>query len=261
VRVHADRSAVAAARAVNARAFTHGRDIYFGPDEYRPESMDGRRLLAHELTHVVQQGTGGIDPTTGQQVGPTDAQLKYGGVLDAWLRTRPRTSGDVAGPTTAPQVQQVNPSQQVSSEWDWQAACGLPRGTGAQRQAQAACVLHVRFVNAMAQIISNIGQVPTPYAPGLAVFYRALLNEVVSQGPSVHPSTGSPVTYTASSLSVPISTALTGHGRAVVVAAGAELFRATVWRGLLRCPDTRRSRGSGRVAANPGPGRSPWAMM
>ena len=43
-------------RAFNARAFAHGRDIYFSPNEYRPDTSDGRQLLAHELTHVVQQG-------------------------------------------------------------------------------------------------------------------------------------------------------------------------------------------------------------
>jgi len=59
VRVHADAQAARASEAVNARAFTLGRSIYFAAGEYRPHSDGGRRLLAHELTHVVQQrGTG-----------------------------------------------------------------------------------------------------------------------------------------------------------------------------------------------------------
>jgi pyrrolidone-carboxylate peptidase len=55
VRVHTGGSAAEASRSINARAFTLGRDIAFGAGEYAPESRSGRRLLAHELTHVVQQ--------------------------------------------------------------------------------------------------------------------------------------------------------------------------------------------------------------
>ena len=56
VRVHTDARAADNARAVNARAFTLGGDVVFGKDQYSPETDKGRRLLAHELTHVVQQG-------------------------------------------------------------------------------------------------------------------------------------------------------------------------------------------------------------
>lgn len=55
VLVHRDWSAAEAARAVNARAFTAGRDIVFGKGQYTPGTPEGKRLLAHELTHVVQQ--------------------------------------------------------------------------------------------------------------------------------------------------------------------------------------------------------------
>ncbi|MEE9128642.1 MAG: DUF4157 domain-containing protein [Phycisphaerales bacterium] len=56
VRVHTGRRAAKAAVALDARAFTIGPDIYFGSGEYRPHDSSGRLLLAHELTHVVQQG-------------------------------------------------------------------------------------------------------------------------------------------------------------------------------------------------------------
>jgi Domain of unknown function (DUF4157) len=55
VRIHTDGEAAASARALNARAYTLGRDIVFASGEYLPESGEGRRLLAHELAHVVQQ--------------------------------------------------------------------------------------------------------------------------------------------------------------------------------------------------------------
>lgn len=56
VRIHHDQRAARLARSINARAFTHGADIYFDQGEYRPDTSAGRHLLAHELTHVVQQG-------------------------------------------------------------------------------------------------------------------------------------------------------------------------------------------------------------
>ncbi len=56
VRVHTDSQAAETARAVNARAFTLGRDIVFGTGQYQPSASEGRQLLAHELTHFIQQG-------------------------------------------------------------------------------------------------------------------------------------------------------------------------------------------------------------
>ena len=57
VRVHADERAGATARdALHASAFTVGSHIVFAPGTYAPDTADGRRLLAHELAHVVQQG-------------------------------------------------------------------------------------------------------------------------------------------------------------------------------------------------------------
>jgi uncharacterized protein DUF4157 len=55
VRVHTDEKAADSARAVNALAYTAGRNVVFGPGQYAPDTIAGKRLLAHELTHVVQQ--------------------------------------------------------------------------------------------------------------------------------------------------------------------------------------------------------------
>ena len=55
VRVHTDSAAAASAKALQARAYTVGGDIVFGSGRYSPQTHEGRRLLAHELTHVVQQ--------------------------------------------------------------------------------------------------------------------------------------------------------------------------------------------------------------
>jgi len=58
VRIHSDTRASESARAINAKAYTVGRDVVFGNGNYSPQTTAGRALLAHELTHVVQQATG-----------------------------------------------------------------------------------------------------------------------------------------------------------------------------------------------------------
>ena len=55
VRVHTDSRAAATANSIQARAFTVGQDIAFGTGRYEPHSHTGQQLLAHELTHIVQQ--------------------------------------------------------------------------------------------------------------------------------------------------------------------------------------------------------------
>ena len=57
VRIHNDAQAANVARSINARAFTLGKNVVFGSGEYTPGTGKGRHLLAHELTHVMQQGS------------------------------------------------------------------------------------------------------------------------------------------------------------------------------------------------------------
>ena len=71
VRIHTDERATKSAYLVNALAYTVGNDIVFEEGQYNPNSLDGRKLLAHELTHVVQQKgryrhPASIRPQTGQ---------------------------------------------------------------------------------------------------------------------------------------------------------------------------------------------------
>jgi outer membrane protein OmpA-like peptidoglycan-associated protein len=58
VRVHDDARAAESARAVNALAYTVGKDMVFGEGQYAPEKTVGKKLLAHELTHTIQQSQG-----------------------------------------------------------------------------------------------------------------------------------------------------------------------------------------------------------
>ncbi|MCB9267670.1 MAG: DUF4157 domain-containing protein [Lewinellaceae bacterium] len=58
VRIHMDSQAAQMNRELNARAFTVDKDIYFNEGQYQANSIEGRKLLAHELTHVIQQNNG-----------------------------------------------------------------------------------------------------------------------------------------------------------------------------------------------------------
>lgn len=55
VRVHTDETAASLTRAVSARAFATGRDIFFAPGEYQPHTSMGKELIAHEVAHADQQ--------------------------------------------------------------------------------------------------------------------------------------------------------------------------------------------------------------
>lgn len=104
VRIHADDRADALARAVAARAFTVGSDIFFRRYEYRPTAVDGLTLLTHELTHVIQQ-TGGAwsgPLTVGDPDDPLEREAEA--VAHAFNHTRAISQGADVEP------QRVQPS-------------------------------------------------------------------------------------------------------------------------------------------------------
>ena len=78
VRVHDDKDAAHSARNLSARAYTYGSQVVFGAGQYTPHQESGRRLLAHELTHVVQRsGTLGRVRRTPEEDAARLAQLPY----------------------------------------------------------------------------------------------------------------------------------------------------------------------------------------
>ncbi len=70
VRIHTDSTAGQSARAIHAKAYTLGSDIIFNSGEYRPDTDNGRHLLAHELAHVAQQGSKGTRLKIKRQAAP-----------------------------------------------------------------------------------------------------------------------------------------------------------------------------------------------
>ena len=89
VRLHTDHDAAAEAADLGARAFTRGSDISLGAQQYQPGRTAYRHLLAHELTHVVQQGTASglaMSPQLGAPGGPLEREA--GRVADAAIAGR-----------------------------------------------------------------------------------------------------------------------------------------------------------------------------
>lgn len=78
VRLHTDATARGAANAINARAFTIGSDIVFNAGEYSDHSTNGRQLLGHELTHVIQQRK---TPRVIQRAAPVAAAAGAGAIV------------------------------------------------------------------------------------------------------------------------------------------------------------------------------------
>lgn len=91
VRVHTGGAAADASRGLNARAFTTGEDIYFGQGAYDPNSQSGQHLLAHEVAHVVQGGSGAKSSGTGLSISdPADAAERAADrAADAVVRGQP----------------------------------------------------------------------------------------------------------------------------------------------------------------------------
>lgn len=74
VKIHTDGEAVQMNRELNAKAFTTGNDIYFNEGQYQPNSESGKHLLAHELTHTVQQQENGSSVQAKKKPGPTNVE-------------------------------------------------------------------------------------------------------------------------------------------------------------------------------------------
>ncbi len=83
VRIHTSDRAATLNRQLAARAFTVGRQVFFGRDQFRPENEEGKELIAHELTHTIQQGSvaqRSEDPGVRQQA---PVQVQRLGISDA----------------------------------------------------------------------------------------------------------------------------------------------------------------------------------
>ena len=126
VRVHTNTMASESAQAVNALAYTVGPNIVFKSGLYAPETTVGKRLLAHELTHVAQQSSGRSSTTPGMDHGPTDpleraADQQAAAVVSMNPLPRPKSVSAPTSPvspmhTSTPQVQRQQAPVQEDSQ-------------------------------------------------------------------------------------------------------------------------------------------------
>jgi hypothetical protein len=107
VRVHTDAQAAASASALHARAYTVGSSVVFQTGQYAPSTPEGRRLLAHELAHVMQQQASSVhevqrDPddtkTSGQSLGPPGPGKFSPKEYEVWLKKHPKRVYQIGGP-------------------------------------------------------------------------------------------------------------------------------------------------------------------
>ena len=96
VQVHHDATASESARSVGAQAYTVGNHVVFDEGRYRPDSPDGQRTLAHELTHVVQQREGPVDGT------PAAGGIRVSDPSDRFEQEAERTAARVTATSSQP---------------------------------------------------------------------------------------------------------------------------------------------------------------
>jgi len=105
VRIHADDRAADSAAAANARAYTVGSHIVFGSGQYAPQTVPGKKLIAHELTHVVQQGAAYAGPESLlQPAGREASPLRIGPAEGALEREAESAAGKVFSSERSPAV-------------------------------------------------------------------------------------------------------------------------------------------------------------
>jgi hypothetical protein len=110
VRLHTDSRAAETASKLKAQAFTHGQDIYFASGKYQPMSDSGKHLLAHEITHTVQQ-SGSMatpipesqTPTTAAETGPMVSRAEGSPGTDLVQRNGAGSAGGTAPAAAPPQ--------------------------------------------------------------------------------------------------------------------------------------------------------------
>jgi hypothetical protein len=110
VRIHTDAVAAKSARAVNARAYTVGNDLVFGSHQFAPGTIAGRKLLAHELSHVIQQTPGLARDADPVPAGPGGAAVGRGrNSQTRWRPHLPRVPE--IPPPPDPEQERASPSQ------------------------------------------------------------------------------------------------------------------------------------------------------
>jgi hypothetical protein len=136
VRIHSDARAAASAQSVNALAYTVGTDVAFAAGQFSPATTRGRKLLAHELTHVVQQGQGASSVSRAPNA---VVQRKETGVQPA-----PEVEAGPGATCSLDQHRKIEPAAYKANQWLSRAIPALDAFlAGAKtQQARASTIIH-----------------------------------------------------------------------------------------------------------------------
>lgn len=184
VRVHTDRNAAASASDVHALAYTVGQDVVFGAGRYAPATPEGRKLLAHELVHVVQQGGRPSAPRASLSVGsaqdPAETEAEqvakrvvageavghsignYGGAIQR--QAAPGAGGSGPGQTPSPAAQAGAPQSQQYPDCDRRTA----RVTDPAGIIEGARATAITWTNAVIPMIGAVITTPESWQGTIA---------------------------------------------------------------------------------------------
>jgi len=158
VRIHTGGIAADTAKQVQAKAFTFGHHIVFGEGHYRPETDAGRHLLAHELTHVIQQ-RGGNSPNLQRQPESSSPSLTEPNLGSLTFRLREDGQIEiVAGAPEAPVAGSLGIGARRQPDGRWMPVFGRNPATTTESYSWPEILDLVR---------GSIGATPVPVSPGL----------------------------------------------------------------------------------------------
>ena len=142
VRVHHGNDAASLAGSVRAKAFTVGRDIFFGLGEYAPQTERGRGLIAHELVHTVQQSGGPAVRRQGEEEATPEPEAAEGVKDMRTLEVSPDISSSVGGGAAPEQEAEVSraANDAVLDDPEGSAHAETPYETGLSRGVLAAAL-------------------------------------------------------------------------------------------------------------------------
>jgi len=131
VRLHTDDQAAQGALDIHAKAFTHGQDIYFGHGFYQPGTQAGDKLLAHELTHTLQQENGASVQST-ELVSHRDdpAEREAQSIADNFVRAGETDERTEARPSAGPPAIQQQATSAIQRDDDSPAGHPVKAGFG-----------------------------------------------------------------------------------------------------------------------------------
>lgn len=116
VRVHTSPEAAGLSQELSAKAFTTGQDIFFSEGSYDPHSSSGQELLAHELTHVVQQGTGAVSGTGPMRVNEPGDSFEQQADASAREALSPSSGGEIHRQEEEPEDEIVQAQEEEPEE-------------------------------------------------------------------------------------------------------------------------------------------------